>query len=84
MPAARSPIDEVEQALGGLNGGRLARIEMENFKSYGGKCMIGPLVGFSAVIGPNGAGKSNVMDGVAFCVGLKSSELRGKQLKDLI
>lgn len=33
-------------------------IEVENFKSYRGKVIIGPLKKFSAVIGPNGSGKS--------------------------
>lgn len=32
-------------------------IEMENFKSYRGKVVIGPLKQFTAVIGPNGSGK---------------------------
>lgn len=64
--------------------GRIARIEVNNFKSYAGRRVIGPFFGFSAVVGPNGAGKSNLMDAVSFCVGMRSSELRGKQLKDLI
>lgn len=33
-------------------------IEMENFKSYRDKIVIGPLQKFTAVIGPNGSGKS--------------------------
>ena len=31
-------------------------IEMENFKSYRGHIVVGPLKQFSAVIGPNGSG----------------------------
>lgn len=31
-------------------------IEIDNFKSYAGKIIIGPLKQFSAVIGPNGSG----------------------------
>ena len=65
--------------------GRLHSIEITNFKSYGGSTkVIGPFKDFTAVVGPNGAGKSNLMDSVAFAVGLKSSNLRGKQLQDLI
>lgn len=32
-------------------------IEMENFKSYRSKIVIGPLQRFTAIIGPNGSGK---------------------------
>ena len=35
----------------------LARLQVENFKSYKGKQTIGPFSKFTAVIGPNGAGK---------------------------
>lgn len=34
-------------------------IEIDNFKSYKGKVIIGPLKKFTAVIGPNGSGKNN-------------------------
>lgn len=33
-------------------------IEVDNFKSYRGNVVIGPLKKFSAVIGPNGSGKA--------------------------
>ena len=36
--------------------GRIVRLDVENFKSYGGKQTIGPFLDFTAVIGPNGAG----------------------------
>lgn len=36
---------------------RLKHIEVENFKSYKGRRIIGPLKPFNAVIGPNGSGK---------------------------
>jgi structural maintenance of chromosome 1 len=35
----------------------LEHIEIDNFKSYQGKVIIGSLKQFSAVIGPNGSGK---------------------------
>lgn len=38
----------------------LLRLELENFKSYGGRQTIGPFTRFSAVIGPNGAGKKRL------------------------
>lgn len=37
-------------------GGRLDRLELENFKSYAGRRVIGPFADFTAIIGPNGAG----------------------------
>lgn len=35
---------------------RLKYIEVENFKSYRGHKIIGPLKDFNAVVGPNGSG----------------------------
>ena len=39
--------------------GHIVRLEVENFKSYGGKQVVGPFKRFTAVIGPNGAGMEN-------------------------
>ncbi|KAG0472909.1 hypothetical protein HPP92_014766 [Vanilla planifolia] len=39
---------------------------------------------FTAIIGPNGAGKSNLMDAISFVLGVRSTHLRGAQLRDLI
>lgn len=36
--------------------GRIDRLELENFKSYAGKQVIGPFKSFTAIIGPNGSG----------------------------
>ncbi|KAM0893058.1 hypothetical protein ACQ4PT_025359 [Festuca glaucescens] len=65
-------------------GGRIHRLEVENFKSYKGTQTIGPFYDFTAIIGPNGAGKSNLMDAISFVLGVRSAHLRGAQLKDLI
>lgn len=46
--------------------------------------MIGPFYDFTAIIGPNGAGKSNLMDAISFVLGVRTGQLRGTQLKDLI
>lgn len=64
--------------------GRIARLEVENFKSYGGAHVIGPFKRFTAVVGPNGSGKSNLMDAISFVLGVHSRQLRSNQLKDLI
>jgi len=49
-----------------------------------GKQTIGPFKRFTAVIGPNGAGKSNLMDAISFVLGVRTMQLRGQQLRDLI
>lgn len=40
--------------------GCLERLELENFKSYKGLKIVGPLRKFTAIIGPNGAGKETL------------------------
>ncbi|CAH6721383.1 structural maintenance of chromosomes protein 1 [[Candida] jaroonii] len=65
--------------------GRLVGLELFNFKSYKGKCSIGFGTScFTSIIGPNGAGKSNMMDAISFVLGIKSSQLRSQNMKDLI
>lgn len=58
-------------------GGKIDRIEIEDFKSYQGKHSIGPLKEFTCVIGPNGSGKSNLMDAISFVLGVRTAQLRG-------
>ncbi|GER34808.1 structural maintenance of chromosomes protein [Striga asiatica] len=64
--------------------GKIIRLEVENFKSYKGHQIIGPFYDFTAIIGPNGAGKSNLMDAISFVLGVRTGQLRGAQLRDLI
>lgn len=64
--------------------GRLDRLELHNFKSYGGDVVVGPFKGFTAIIGANGSGKSNLMDAISFVLGVRTSQLRGNQLRDLV
>uniref|UniRef100_A0A7N0UUA8 RecF/RecN/SMC N-terminal domain-containing protein n=1 Tax=Kalanchoe fedtschenkoi TaxID=63787 RepID=A0A7N0UUA8_KALFE len=64
--------------------GKIHHLELENFKSYKGSQYIGPFYDFTAVIGPNGAGKSNLMDAISFVLGVRTGQLRGAQLRDLI
>ncbi|XP_054633264.1 structural maintenance of chromosomes protein 1B isoform X2 [Dunckerocampus dactyliophorus] len=64
--------------------GILRQIEVENFKSWRGKQVIGPFIGFNCIIGTNGSGKSNVMDAISFAIGEKGTSLRVKRLSDLI
>lgn len=60
------------------------RLVVSNFKSYAGQQVVGPFRTFTAVIGPNGSGKSNLMDAVSFVLGVRTAQLRGAQLRDLI
>ncbi|AFM98135.1 chromosome segregation ATPase [Encephalitozoon hellem ATCC 50504] len=62
----------------------LERIEVENFKSYVGRHVIGPFDRFTCIVGPNGSGKSNIMDAVTFCLGLGARHLRASNAKALI
>ena len=63
----------------------LKQIELENFKSFGGKLTIPLMEGYIAVTGPNGSGKSNITDAILFVLGPKSSKaIRAGKLTDLI
>ncbi|CBZ51041.1 xenopus 14s cohesin smc1 subunit, related [Neospora caninum Liverpool] len=63
---------------------RLRWVVLENFKSYKGTHVIGPLYGSVAVIGPNGAGKSNLTDAICFALGVNAKQLRCSRLVELI
>lgn len=64
--------------------GRLLKLELENFKSYGGTQICGPFEDFTCIVGPNGSGKSNLMDAISFVLGVQSRQLRSSNLKELI
>ncbi|XP_061576288.1 structural maintenance of chromosomes protein 1B [Cololabis saira] len=64
--------------------GFLKQINVENFKSWRGKQIIGPFMRFNCIIGTNGSGKSNVMDALSFVIGERAAALRVRRLRDLI
>ncbi|KAL3061024.1 hypothetical protein OYC64_009272 [Pagothenia borchgrevinki] len=64
--------------------GYLKQIDIENFKSWRGKKVIGPFMRFNCIIGTNGSGKSNVMDAISFALGERAACLRVKHLRDLV
>lgn len=65
--------------------GRLIGLELYNFKSYKGVTRVGfGTANFTSIIGPNGAGKSNMMDAISFVLGVRSNQLRSKNIKSLI
>ena len=63
----------------------IKRVELTNFKSFGGTTQIPLLPGFTVVSGPNGSGKSNILDALLFCLGIASSRgMRAERLPDLV
>ncbi|MGB3669983.1 MAG: chromosome segregation protein SMC [Phormidesmis sp.] len=61
------------------------RVELSNFKSFGGATDVPLLPGFTVISGPNGSGKSNILDSLLFCLGLASSRgMRAERLPDLV
>lgn len=63
----------------------ITKMEMENFKSYGGIREIGPFHKcFSSIVGPNGSGKSNVIDAMLFVFGKRAKKLRLNKVSELI
>ncbi|CAH2278312.1 structural maintenance of chromosomes 1B [Pelobates cultripes] len=64
--------------------GFLKQLELQDFKSWRGRQLIGPFKRFNCVIGPNGSGKSNLMDALSFVMGEKTANLRVKHVRELI
>ena len=63
----------------------ISKIELENFKSYFGTKVIGPLhKNFTAVVGPNGSGKSNCIESLLFVFGKRAKQMRLNKLAELI
>ena len=63
----------------------LLRIELENFKSFGGEITVPFDEGFTAITGPNGSGKSNSGDAIQFVLGTRSTKvMRADNVADLI
>jgi chromosome segregation protein len=63
----------------------IKRLELSNFKSFGGTTQIPLLPNFTVVSGPNGSGKSNILDALLFALGLSSSKgMRAERLPDLV
>ncbi|KGF72838.1 chromosome segregation protein SMC [Neosynechococcus sphagnicola sy1] len=63
----------------------IKRLELCNFKSFGGATQVPLLPGFTVVSGPNGSGKSNILDALLFALGLSTSKgMRAERLPDLV
>ncbi|MCP8306815.1 MAG: chromosome segregation protein SMC [archaeon] len=66
-------------------GTHIKRLEIFNFKSFGGrKTSLTLEEGLNVITGPNGSGKSNIIDSIRFCMGESSPKsLRINTLKSL-
>ncbi|KAI5189167.1 structural maintenance of chromosome 2 [Nematocida minor] len=64
----------------------LESVEIEGFKSYGSRTVIGPVDrSFTGITGLNGTGKSNILDAICFVLGVDTPRLlRSSSMKDLI
>lgn len=63
----------------------IKQIVLENFKSYGGRKLIGPFhKSFSSIVGPNGSGKSNTIDALLFVFGKRAKKMRLNKVSELI
>jgi len=63
----------------------IREIVLENFKSYGGRKLIGPFhKSFSSIVGPNGSGKSNTIDALLFVFGKRAKKMRLNKVSELI
>ncbi|MDQ0514064.1 chromosome segregation protein [Mycoplasmoides fastidiosum] len=63
----------------------LKRFESRGFKSFADVTVINFENNMTGVVGPNGSGKSNIVDGLKWVLGERSSkQLRGKQNTDFI
>jgi structural maintenance of chromosome 4 len=86
---AESPVEQLVQEIPGPKKPvprlMIKQIVLHDFKSYGGKKVIGPFhKSFSSIVGPNGSGKSNTIDALLFVFGKKASKMRLKRVSELI
>lgn len=63
----------------------IARLQLKNFKSFGGSHDLPLSEGFTAIVGPNGSGKSNILDGLRWGLGdSNGGRLRITRQSDLL
>ena len=63
---------------------RIKEIKFKGFKSFSRERSVPFYKGMTAIIGDNGSGKSNILDGLSFVFGRRSSKLRAERMTQLI
>ncbi len=63
---------------------KINKVTSKGFKSFQQKTAVPFYEGLTAIVGENGNGKSNIIDGISFVFGRRSSNLRAEKLTQLI
>ncbi len=63
---------------------KITKVSCKGFKSFQRRTSIPFYEGLTAIVGENGNGKSNILDGLSFVFGRRSSRLRAEKLEQLI
>jgi chromosome segregation protein len=63
---------------------KINKVTFKGFKSFQQKTAIPLFEGLTAIVGENGNGKSNLLDGISFVFGRRSSNLRAEKMTQLI
>lgn len=63
---------------------KINKVTSKGFKSFQRKTAVPFFEGLTAIVGENGNGKSNILDGISFVFGRRSSNLRAEKLTQLI
>ena len=63
---------------------KINKVTSKGFKSFQQKTAVPFFEGLTAIVGENGSGKSNILDGISFVFGRRSSQLRAEKLEQLI
>lgn len=63
---------------------QINKVTFKGFKSFQQKTAIPLFEGLTAIVGQNGNGKSNLLDGISFVFGRRSSNLRAEKMTQLI
>ncbi|MFQ3308191.1 MAG: chromosome segregation protein [Candidatus Nanohaloarchaea archaeon] len=63
---------------------KINKVTSKGFKSFQRKTAVPFYEGLTAIVGENGSGKSNIIDGMSFVFGRRSSKLRAEKMEQLI